>query len=226
MRNKFLLAIGCLLTGLVVGQETETDQFDDSGGPKLTFAIRGKALFAPGWEDISWTMYSIGTELIYNNHHCLGFDLGMFRRFQQFDDEMDQPLDEYTEKRNYLLLDYKYHFPINENVGVYLNSYWKFNGKYRWDSHTYISTNNPVEYDEQEARGIFQDVGAGVGMKTYFGWSNFGFDFSLNVGKRIGSYDRYQYDENNVQSVKETVNETRGLVYLRLNFFYHFFRVI
>ena len=54
----------------------------DSSKSKISFALRGKYLVAPGWEDMSWRMYSFGTELIYNNHHCLGFDAGVFRSFR------------------------------------------------------------------------------------------------------------------------------------------------
>jgi len=196
----------------------------DSSQSKISFALRGKFLVALGWEDMSWRMYSIGTELIYNNHHCLGFDAGVFRSFRQYDDEFDNPIDDYTDRRSYFLVDYKYCFPINDEWSIYLNSYSKFNGKYTSKLHTYISDESAIAFDQLYAKGVYADLGVGAGFKVYFGFSNAGFDASINVGKRFESYDVYSYDEDNVQSINKHVSDDRTIMYLRINFFYHFFR--
>ena len=105
-----------------------------------------------------------------------------------------------------------------------MNSYSKFNGKYTSKLHTYISEESAIASDQFQAKGIYTDFGCGAGVKIYFGLSNAGFDASLNVGKRYESYDQYDYDEDNVQFVDKHVSESHTMLYLRVNFFYHFLR--
>lgn len=198
----------------------------DTSKSKISFALRGKFLVFPQLREISsLRAYSYGVELIYNNHHCLGLDAGVFRTFRR-DGGFFNPIISHVERRSYFLVDYKYNFPINDYLSFYLNFYSKFKGKYTAQSHTYVSTENPVASDQLNSKGIFRDYGCGLGIKVYFGKSNIGFDASMNIGTRYVSYDQYgySYDGNNTQYIDKNVNGVDRWYYFRLNFFYHFLR--
>ena len=197
----------------------------DSSQSKISFALRGKYLVSPTLRDIpSIRAYSFGVELIYNNHHCLGLDAGVFRTFSR-NGNFFNPIATRVEYRSYFLVDYKYNFPVNDYLSFYLNFYSKFKGKYTSHYHAFVSNVNPVEIDHLSSKGIFRDYGVGLGIKVYFGKSNIGLDANMNIGSRYVSYDQYSYDGKNTQYIDENVNGAYRWFYLRINFFYHFFRL-
>jgi hypothetical protein len=47
---------------------------------KVSFSIRGKWLYIPGWENVSWRSYSYGGEIFIGKHHAIGIDGDEYQR--------------------------------------------------------------------------------------------------------------------------------------------------
>jgi len=194
----------------------------DSTKNDLSFAVRGKYL--PGFiiEDIYFRTYGLGAEMIFKERHSIGFDANVFRWRFQNDDANDVEMYDEFERRAYLNVDYKLNFMLNDNLGLYLNTIFKFNGKYR----SWIEMYDYPEQKEVFSRsaGTFYEPGVGIGIKGYFGDSDFGIDASMNVGRRFEIRDEVNQLYPEGFEYVDNRNLTQNRFYIRLNFFYHFCR--
>lgn len=191
----------------------------------IGFAVRGKYWLLPGWEDWLMPSYSYGLELILNNRHCLGLDAGMTKVIRGWDDEMDVQMMTDFRWRRYLLVDYKYVFYDADDWLLYANSFMKFRGKYsEWtELEEYDFGNKDLSIYNSRIDGTYHDYGLGIGTKIYFGFSSFGFDASVNVVFRDGTYLKTTYTDSNTPPTYTTQSDDAVLPYVRFNFFYHFF---
>lgn len=196
---------------------------------KVSFSIRGKWLYIPGWEDVSWRSYSYGGEFFIGKHHAIGIDGdGYQRHWRNEEGSSDVLIAMEVTKRTSIYLDYKYIHPFNEQLSLYGQLYSRLNGKRKeWIEK---STNYQFENPESEnylkgtAKGTFTDFGLGVGGKWYFNGGNSGLDFSINVFRRFGNFVETRYS-NATGWTSYQVNESpKVFCYIRLTFFYHFFR--
>lgn len=197
---------------------------------KVSFSIRGKYLLGGFLEDLYWRTYHYGGEVFLGKHHAIGIDAGVFRTRRERDDDNEVAMYSDITRRSYIYLDYKYIYPFNQGFSLYGQVYSKVFGKRKdWSEKTDYDFGDSTDltFLNGSATGTFTDIGLGVGCKFYFGESNFGFDFNLNVYKRFEKYNQTEYVYSEVDGWEwnsSQINESPVALYLRTTFFYHFFR--
>lgn len=203
----------------------ESDEYS-----KVSFSIRGKYLLGGFLEDLYWRGYNYGGEIFIGKHHAIGIDGGVFRTRREEDDYSEVAMYSDITRRSYIYMDYKYIYPFDKEFSLYGQIYSKFLGKRMdWKEKTDYDFGDSTDlaFLDETARGTFTDIGLGVGGKIYFGESNFGFDFSLNVYKRFEKYNQtdYTYSEGDGWEWNSSqIKESPVALYLRISFFYHFLR--
>jgi hypothetical protein len=218
---RFLFFFFCL----VIAFKSQAQDYAIVEPSNVSFAIRGKYLLGGILEDLYWRAYNYGGEVIIGKHHAIGIDGGMFRTRFENDDSVDVAMFSEIERRTYIYLDYKFMLHLNPQVVLYAQVFSKLNGKmWQWDEPTdYDFKSADMTYFKETSRGNFSELGGGFGTKIYFGTSNFGFDANLNIAKRFGSFTSSNYDGNGNWEYS-THDETKLKAYLRISFFYHFYR--
>lgn len=177
-------------------------------------------------EDLYWRAYNYGGEVFIGKHHAFGVDGGVFRwRFEE-DDSNDRAMYSDITRRSFVYVDYKFMYPINTNLTLYAQAFSKLHGrrmdwsvKYDYD----FDPNKDLNFLNATGRGKFVDYGGGIGMKYYFDLSNFGIDVNLNVFKREGKNTFSHYSLTDGWYTTD-VSENQVSAYMRVTFFYHFFR--
>ena len=192
----------------------------------FSFSFRGKYLVYGVIEDLYFRMYTYGGECIFLERHCIGVDATMFRSRFERDDSDDDAMYSDIERRTYILVDYKFLMPVNPTTFFYLNAYEKLNGKsWNWSEiEPYDFGDKDISYLNSTERGRFHEFGIGLGLKKYFGYSNFGIDFSCNIASRVGTNSTYTHKNEYTIQITENIQYERLLPYVRINFFYHFLR--
>ncbi len=194
---------------------------------KVSFAIRGKWFYLPGWENVSWRYYSYGGEIFLGKHHAIGLESDGFETHRRWEaGEYDNLVAMEVTKRTGIVADYKYLLPFNEFFSLYGLVYSRFLGKRRYWLEKSTEEEAPEPPDPNALlttnSGTFTDFGAGLGGKWYFNGGSSGLDVSLNVFKRIGSYRETVRTENGW--VVSNITDSPVSMYLRISFFYHFLR--
>ncbi|WP_341907145.1 hypothetical protein [Fluviicola taffensis] len=209
----------CVFTNPILAQESGNEY------SKISFSIRAKYLYLPGWENVSWRSYSYGGEIFIGKHHAIGIDGdGFITRRRWETGEYDDLIAMEVTKRSSVYADYKYIHPFNEVFSLYGQVYSRFLGKRTdWYEDAENDTLIDPNYLLETKRGTFTDFGIGIGGKWYFNGGNSGLDVSLNAYKRFGSYTETVYSPTNGWSTNDIDNSTVS-AYLRVAFFYHFFR--
>lgn len=222
---KSLLAVILYLIPFVSKAQESKSEYS-----KVSFSIRGKYLLGGFLEDLYWRGYNYGGEVFIGKRHVVGIDGGVFRTRRERDDDQEVAMYSDITRRSYMYMDYKYIFLLDKEFSLYAQVYSKFLGKRMdWSEKTDYDFGDSTDltFLNATARGTFTDIGLGVGGKIYFGESNFGFDFSLNVYKRFEKYNQtdYSYSEGDGWEWNSSqIKESPVALYLRITFFYHFLR--
>lgn len=196
---------------------------------KFSFAMRGKYLFLPGWENVSWQTYSIGGELFLGKYHALGIDFDGYKsKWRNEVGDMDELKAYEFLKRTSIYIDYKFVYPLREDFSIYAQLYTRTNGKRKeWNekAETYtLQSMADTNYFQEGVNGTFADYGLGIGGKWYFNGGNSGLDFSLNLYRRFGSYEQRIYSTSEGWNIIQKAEPTAVFFYFRVTFFYHFLR--
>lgn len=212
-----------LLTFLfLIPRESDAQEYS-----KVSFSIRGKWLYLPGWENVSWRSYSYGGEIFIGKHHAIGLDNEGFETHRRWEaGEYDDLVAMEVTKRTALYADYKYIQPFNEFFSLYGQVYSRFLGSRRYWLEKSAQEGAPEPPDPNALltthSGTFTDFGLGLGGKWYFNGGNSGLDLNVNVYKRTGSYKETVRTESG-WAVSE-VTDSPVSMYLKVSFFYHFLR--
>ena len=200
----------------------------------LSLAARGKIFGFFVIEDAYFSTGTLGLELIYKNKHSIGIDYTFFNWQYQTDGDKedslgnwqhDIPLFNEYERRSYFLIDYKYSFSkLNRDVFWYINAYNKYGSYRQWYGDWYNEEllNRDPGFLNSITKGRFNEVGLGIGFKTYFKDYNLGFDMSGNFAVRTSKNDITNRSVSNLEVISKDVRDTKYLPYLRINFFYRF----
>lgn len=218
-----LLAFLFLIPRESVAQETNEYS-------KVSFSLRAKYFYLPGWENVSWRSYSYGGEIFIGKHHAIGIDGDGYKCLRRWEDGTDDErlIAMKVVKRSSIYLDYKYIQRLNEVFSLYGQVYSRLLGKrMNWneDGGEYEFKDPKSEnYLLETKRGTFTDFGLGIGGKWYFNGGNSGLDVNLNIYKRFGSYQETIYSIISDSWSTNQVDDSKVSGYLRVAFFYHFLR--
>lgn len=225
MKSLVLVLLIPLLLTVSFAQEKESTS--------VSFALRGKIFGFFVIEDTYFTTGTIGGEFLLGNKHSIGIDYTYFAWQYQTDGDFTDSsgnlihdvslYNQYT-RRPYFLFDYKYNLHNHgDDFSLYLNLCTKLGEYKEWYGENYNEkylTSRPVILDNT-INGVFNEVGVGVGFKGYFTESNLGYDISANYARRTNK-NKVTIPSLNVYDKKE--NSIKNLLYIRINFFYHFGR--
>ena len=202
----------------------EEEQYKYSLKEHLSFNLRGKVFSFVIFEDEYFLTGTLGWEILYNKRHSLGIDATYFRWRYEHDDDKDVAMWENYERRTYWHVDYKFKFLDIKNKQFYLNIYDKIGYYKMWyKPQEYNFINTDTTFLRSKTTGTFNEPGIGIGIRSNFNESRFGWDLSANVAKRFNVNDVLTYDGPPVSSqfIADQKNESI-LFYMRLNLFYHF----
>ena len=221
--------IKSILLGFLFLITQESSAQESNEYSKVSFSIRGKWFYLPGWENVSWRSYSYGGEIFIGKHHALGIDGDGFQRhWRNEEDSTERLIAMEITKRTSIYLDYKYIQPFNEQFSLYGQLYSRIQGKRtEWmkksDDYSFENPNDEI-YLKATTRGTFTDVGLGIGGKWYFNGGSSGLDFNINMYRRFGSFVETDYSKTAGWTSNHINESSKVFGYIRLTFFYHFLR--
>lgn len=213
----------CVFTKTVHAQESNEYS-------KVSFSIRGKWFYLPGWENVSWRSYSYGGEFFIGKHHAIGIDGDGFETHRRWETgEDDNLVAMEVTKRTSVYADYKYIYTFNEFFSLYAQIYSRFLGKRMF---FYDRPSNKYQYFDpidpntllSKTEGTFTDFGLGIGGKWYFNGGNSGLDLNINMYRRFGDFTETYYSSETGQTDYQINESSKVFGYVRLSFFYHFLR--
>jgi hypothetical protein len=219
-RNQ-LVKLFAVVVGLLILVPKVSSQTD----PLAKFYLRGKAMTMVVIEDNWYSSISLGAEYRFHKNFSVVLDAVHYsnkleREVSKNGDESDY--DEYKQpnRRNYLALEFKYHFitfKIWNNSSLYFNIYGKAG-----DHHIRTEDKYPLQKNEQYyLNGNFADAGISLGINMNF-THNFGMDLNLGVCHRFEKQSYWKTDDlmNSVYFPQQSYNEFRPNI--RLNFYWTF----
>ncbi len=202
----------------------ESDEYS-----KISFSIRAKYLYLPGWENVSWRSYSYGGEIFIGKHHAVGIDGDGYQiHWRNEEGSTDVLIAMEITKKTSIYLDYKYIQPFNEQFSLYGQLYSRLYGK----RNERIEKSDDYQFEDPESenylkettKGTFTDIGLGVGGKWYFNGGSSGLDFNINMYRRFGSFVETNYSKTVGWTTNRVDESSKVFCYIRLAFFYHFLR--
>jgi hypothetical protein len=193
--------------------------------------LRGKVIAGGILEDSKHANLTAGLEFRFRNYHAIGIDYVFFRN--KYEEEAYDSLSGYyqdngytfTEKRRYLIIDYRFYFNFFKSATTIL-PYLNVFTKQGYQTHWYQYRSNFKRIEPLTHESLIQEYGFAIGSHwgTSMSDGRFGFDTSIGIiyndSKLLFQNTNYSYIIDEFQSDPFR----KWKMHIRVNLYYNLFK--